>query len=111
MNAPAVCQNPGCRNGSSYNAQVIEYAGTGRPPRFCSAACKQQDYRERRDIAAREAARQERVRADEAYMRRLVTEVERGLVNVKMSTTQRKAVATGIANAVARVQRTLPGLS
>lgn len=48
----------------------VEQPTTGRRRRFCSDACKQMDYRERKGIRDREAARREAERNQEQYVRK-----------------------------------------
>jgi hypothetical protein len=59
------CQRPYCPH------EVVR--GPGRPPLYCSDACKQMDYRNRKARAAREAEAQRRYDAKLAHVTQLVT--------------------------------------
>lgn len=95
------CQNSYCGGYSPrppQQRQPIPYSGSGRPPKYCSAACKQADYRFRRQLAEREAERRrveaeraERQRRADAKAAEIMANV-RGVISLELASVKRLGV-------------------
>lgn len=94
-----------------YRARLT-YAGKGRPPEFCSQACKQQAYRRREAIVkqqrqemARQEAIAERARRKAHAHERIERQVREVIAHqlttlTRVSTTQKVEMAQRITNAL-----------
>lgn len=108
------CQNSHCGGYSPrppQQRQPLPYRGTGRPPKYCSDACKQADYRFRRQLAEREAERRrdeaeraERQRRADAKAAEIMANV-RGVIQLELART--KLAKGAKAELAAAIQRSL----
>jgi uncharacterized Zn finger protein (UPF0148 family) len=108
-----------CRN---CGKPLAVQSGPGRTPQFCNSACKQMNYRQRRDVrlkqerrereitAARHAAEREQHRAAR-YLAKLENIIMGELAklpdNSRVSTTQRKELAARLAIRLGTEQLTI----
>lgn len=108
------CQNSYCGGYSPrppQQRQPLPYRGTGRPPKYCSDACKQADYRFRRQMAEREAERRrieaeraERQRRADVKLGEIMANV-RGVIQLELAST--KLTKGAKAELAAAIQRSL----
>lgn len=84
------CENPTCR-------VVLSWDGNGRPPLFCSGACKQAVYRVRKHSNDVQAARLAEQHRQEATLRKLADAFAVQLSGGRMSQTQVKEMSVRLA--------------
>lgn len=94
------CQNPCCGTYTTPRPPAartqILYSGTGRPPKFCSNACRQAEYRAEKEIRERTAEREREAARTRNRYETMIRLVLIELDGVKMPTPLRKSVAQRI---------------